>query len=216
MTRWVSGSNATAAAAANTPLRLLADLNFSGGYVYAHAGQGELVANGNTYLGLGMYGGFDQVIEQSGVIARPVTLKLGGVPNDLIYDAMSTVYQGRSITLWIGILNDAGGWIAAPETLWSGVMDTMTIDIGFGTSSITLVCEDPDYATPIGRRYTQTDLQLDYPTDTGLAYMPAIPGFRGNWGQGGMGFGNIGNSVGLLNRPAPPFDPGNFLKGWHW
>lgn len=205
--RWSSSINATAAALPSVRFCLMCDLNFGSGSVYVHAGQGELPANGHIYLGLGTFGGFDQIIEDSQVVPRPLTLKLAGVPTELVASAMTEVYQGKTVTLWIGLLADNGQWVAAPEQLWSGVMDTMQIDIGVGSSVISMVCEDPDYARPMGRRFTSADLQFDFPGDKGLEYLPAIPGFLGNWGVAGYGYGFIGNAPGSPTGPVTPQNP---------
>jgi hypothetical protein len=202
MSRWASGTNETAAAAPDTPLRLLVDLAFASGTVYANSGIGDLVWSGNTYLGLGAYGGFQQILEEAQVNPKPITLMLAGIPNELINTAMTEVYQGRTANLWWGIVNpETNAWIANPEVLWTGIMDTMAIDLGPTTSTISLVCEDPDYGQPQARRYTLQDHQMDYAGDKGLEWITNIPGFKGNWGQPGMGYGNMGSS-GAMSYPG--------------
>ena len=189
MTRWANTANETAAAADNVPLRLLLDLDFASGMVYAHSGVGDIVWNGNTYLGVGAYGGFRQISEEAQVNPKPVTVTLAAIPGELISSAMTEVYQGRTATLWWGIVNDAGAWVANPEILWTGVMDTMQVELSQGLGQIALVLEDPDYAQPQCRRYTLQDHQLDYAGDRGLEYLSRIPGFKGNWGQPGNSYG---------------------------
>jgi hypothetical protein len=207
MTRWATSPESTAAAAANTALRILVDLDFASGHVYAHAGNGNVVFAGNTYLGLGTFGGFDQITEQPQSAPKPVTLTLAGIPTELVASAMNEVYQGRAVTLYRGLLDGNGAWIGTPAVLWSGVMDTMKISLAFGAATIALVCEDPDYAQPPSRRYTSVDLQADYPGDLGLEYLPAIMGFRGNWGAPGYGYGSIGGAPGNIG-PGGSGHPG--------
>lgn len=206
MTRWANSANETAAAADETPLRLLVDLDFVSGIVYAHAGIGELVWNGHTYSGVGNYGGFQSISEEASVNPKPITLTLAGIPGELISTAMTEVYQGRTATLWWGIVNpETNAWVANPEVLWTGVMDTMSIELAMNVGKISVVCEDPDYAQPQCRRYTLQDHQLDYPGDKGLEYLSAIPGFKGNWGQPGYGYGSMGG-IGWGSR-FPTTDP---------
>lgn len=206
MTRWVNTANETAAAQDNVPLRLLIDLDFVSGMVYAHSGVGDIVWNGNTYLGIGAYGGFRQITEEAQVNPKPVTVTLAAIPSELIASAMTEVYQGRTATLWWGIVNpDTGAWVANPEVLWTGVMDTMQVELSQGLGQIALVLEDPDYAQPQCRRYTLQDHQLDYAGDKGLEYLAKIPGFKGNWGQPGYGYSNLGGAG--VNTRYPTTDP---------
>ncbi len=208
MTRWANTPNETAAAASNTPLRLLVDLDFVSGMVYAHAGVGELVWNGNVYPGLGTYGGFQTVNEEAAVNPKPVTLTLSAIPSELLASSMAEVYQGRPVTLWWGMVDPlTDAWVANPEVLWSGVMDTMSVDIGPLTGNISLVCEDPDYCQPLPRRYTLQDHQLDFAGDLGLSFLSKIPGYKGNWGAAGFGYGTLGGS-GVTSPPFPTFGYG--------
>lgn len=192
MTRWVSPSNETEAAKAAVIPRLLADLDFSSGILRVHDGIGDLVYGGNTYLGVGTFGGVDEIQEDDKVTPAQMRLRLAGVPNETIGSAMTEVYQGRTVTLTWGFLSETTGqWVDDPEVLWSGVMDVMNITMGLNESSIELLCDDPDYAQPTIRRYTREDHQLDYASERFFEYLPKIPGFRAQWGAKGYGSGII-------------------------
>jgi hypothetical protein len=200
MTRFVSATNEAEFARDSLAPLLLVDLDFASGMVRAHTGQSDIVWNGNTYTGVAGFGGVDEVTEEAGVSTKPLRLRLAGIPNELISSAMLETYQGRPVVLYMAAVNvETGTFVDTPETLWSGIMDVMTVELGPETSVITLDCEDPDYAQPLPRRYTQADHQRRFTGDRFFEFLPRIPQFRGQWGTKGFGSGWIDPP------PPPPF-----------
>jgi hypothetical protein len=105
MTRWVSSLNDTAAGQRAVALVTLADLNFGSGTVYVNDGGTTLVYNSNTYLGVGQYGQVDAVMEDLQTTAKALQLTLSGVEPSLISSAMTEDYQGKVVTLYVGLLD---------------------------------------------------------------------------------------------------------------
>lgn len=192
MTRWIEVANETEAAKYGVQARLLCELDFASGMVRVHDGIGDLDFGGNTYTGVGTFGGVDEIQEDDKVTPAQVRLRLAGIPNETIGSAMTEVYQNRTVTLYWGFLDDSSGaWVEDPEVLWTGVMDVMNVTLGQNESSIELLCDDPDYCQPTVRRYTREDHQLDYASERFFEYLPKIPGFRAQWGAKGYGSGII-------------------------
>lgn len=184
MTRWASTANATAAAQPSVGMVTLVDLNFASGVVYLHDGGGTLTYNGNTYLGAGDYGSIDVIDESTESIAKTVTLTLSGVPNTILTDAMTEDYQGRGVTIRIGILDiNAMTWVDNPEIVWDGRMDYMVVTIGQGTSQIQMRCEHRLNKEPLVARYTDQDQQIAYPGDTFFNLTWQIPLTQASWGS---------------------------------
>ena len=183
MTRWANSGNATAAAQQSVGMVTLADLNFASGTVYVHDAYGPLVANGNTYQGLGSYGSMDLVLEDLAGTAKAVTLILSGCENSLISSVMTENYQGRLVTLYVGLLDvNTVAWYANPEVVWSGRMDYPQIDIGQGVSTIRLNCENRLNREPMVSRYTDQDQQLLSAGDNFFNLLWQIPLASCNWG----------------------------------
>lgn len=183
MTRWVNSGNATAAAQNALAMVTLADLNFASGTLYVHDGAGTLQFNGQSYIGLGQYGGMDAILEDTTSTAKTVILTLSGVEPGLVSSAMTENYQGRVVTLYVGPLNiNTLQWTPAPEPVWEGRMDYMTIDIQEASATIQMNCEHRLYREPLIARYTDQDQQLAHAGDTFFNLLWQIPLATANWG----------------------------------
>ena len=183
MTRWANSVNSTAAAQTSVGMVTLADLHFDSGTIYVHDGFGPLQANGNTYLGLGSYGSMDAVVEAMDGLAKAVVLTLSGCENNLITSAMTENYQGRAVTIWIGLLDvNSLAWYANPEICWAGRMDYIQIDIGPQSSTIKLNCEGRLNREPMVARYTDQDQQLAHAGDNFFNLLWQVPLASCNWG----------------------------------
>lgn len=145
MTR-VSGANATASGLPHAPYMVAVDLGFDSGHVRVCSGFRAYtftdLFGSNTYSGLGELGSIDQVKESAQLIPERVALQLSGVDNSLITTALAENYKGRSCTLYVGYLTEAGDLVATPYPLWEGRMDVMTIKSDVNVSTIQLVCEN--------------------------------------------------------------------------
>lgn len=183
MTRWVSSAAQTAAAEKSIVMVTLVDLDFPSGNVRAHDGAGTLTFGGNDYTGVGQYGGIDAVMEGLEIIARPLKLTLSGVDASLVETTMTEDYQDEAVTVYVGVLNkDTMQFVADPEEVWGGRMDTMSIEVDEGLAVITLNCEHRLRREPRIARYTNQDHQLAYPGDTFFSFLYRIPFSRSMWG----------------------------------
>jgi hypothetical protein len=188
MTRFDSALNEAAAARSSVKLFIACDLDFSSGHVRAHDGIGTIAWGGNSYDGLGKFGGIEVAEESIDLIARPVRLSLSGVPEAslpaaLVSTALDEVYQGRSAILYLGLAdNDTNELVDTPEILWEGMMDQMAVRLSEGSGSISLNCEHRLRRAPRIARYTNEDQQLIYPGDRFFDLVPKIAGYKAKWG----------------------------------
>lgn len=183
MTRWVSNTNATEADKASLYILTLAKLEFDSGTVYVHDGVGTVTFGGNNYLGVGQYGSFDMVDENIDNVARGIKVTLSGIDTTLVPIAMDEVYQGRAATFYVGFLNDSMQFVADPEEVWSGRMDTMSISMDKNTAVISLSCEYRLRKEPVLARYTDEDQRLAYSGDTFFNLTQFIPRYKATWGD---------------------------------
>ncbi len=194
MTRFVSSTNQTAAADFAVRMFIAADLDFASGHVYVHDGIGDISFGGHTYDGVGRFGGVKTVDEDVSITARSVELTLSGVESSFITTLRTEVYQGRSATLYFGLCSDKdNALLDTPEILWEGIMDQMAV-VWDGTDvKITISCEPRLRREPRIARYTHADQQIAYSGDRFFELVPKIPGFRGKWGEEGVGGGSLSN-----------------------
>jgi hypothetical protein len=199
VTRWTSATNQTEAAKPAIYLVTLCDLAFDSGTIRVHDGVGPLSFGGNTYLGVGSYGAFDIVDEGIDNIARGVRLTLSGVEPSLISTVMTETYQGRTVTLYLGILAEDLTFVATPEELWSGRIDTMKITLDQSVASISVSCEYRLRKEPVIARYTDTDQRLAYSGDRFFDLTQKIPQFKATWGDKPSSYGGGGGSPGFID-----------------
>ena len=205
--RWTSSANETEAAQSSIILVTLVDLDFVGGHVRAHDGLGTLSFGGNAYLGVGIYGGVDQIAEDLEVSAKGVRLTLSGVPADMTPDVLAeTDYQNRAATLYVGLVDlRTNTFIDTPEEVWSGVMDYMEVSGGPNEVTLTVAIEDELRRESVIARYSDEDQKLLYPGDTFFADLPNVANTRAVWGQRSIihAGGGGGGPSGGTSRPRP-------------
>jgi hypothetical protein len=189
MSRFASALNEAAAAGNSVKLFVACDLDFASGHYRANDTVHNIAWGGNTYEGVGSFGGIEDADESIDLIARPLKLTLSGVPgNQLPADHVGTAvderYQDRDAVIYLGIWNDTKGeLIDTPEILWEGVMDQMLVSLGAGIGSVLLNCEHRLRREPRIARYTDADQQLAYSGDRFFDLVPKIAGFKGKWGS---------------------------------
>lgn len=189
MTRFVSSTNETEAAKTSVQFIVLAALDFSSGYVRAHDGIGSYSFGGNTYTGVGQFGGIELVEESTEIVARGVRAKLSGVDASLVSTVMTEVYQGRTATFYLGMIDPTtNAFVADPEEIWSGRMDTMSIEIDKGSAVITLTCEHELRRDPPASRMTNEDQQIRSTGDRFFDMLHLIPTYKASWGEKPQGY----------------------------
>lgn len=193
MSRWVSGTNSTEADKASIYLVVLAEFNFDSGMIRVHDGVGPLTFSSNTYQGIGSYGSFDIIEENTETIARGLKVTLSGVETSLISTVMTEVYQGREATFYLGFLDANMAFVDTPEEIWSGRMDTMSISFGESSAVITLSCEHRLRKEPMVARYTDQDQRLAYSGDRFFDLVTKIPQFKASWGDKPNSYGDERN-----------------------
>lgn len=168
---------------------LLAALDFDTGWVRVWSGIGNLIYDGETYQGIGYLGEIAPITESgASVSATAITLNLSGIPSSLLSVAFTSQYQGRKARVWLGFFDTAWALLEC-VLLFAGRMDTMVIDEGPETSTITVSAEShlADLKRPRVRRYTNADQQEMYPGDRGLEFIESIQNVEVAWGPGSGG-----------------------------
>ncbi len=206
MSRWASSTNAAEALKGATHGVFMADLDFASGMIRAHDGAGTLVWNGNNYLGGGQLVGFDQIEESLDFVPRGLTFRCTGVLASLVSTAMTEIYQGRAVTLYLALLDDKLQLIDTPETIWAGVMDTMFIELDQGEGSISVACEYRIRREALGARNTDQDQRMRASDDKFFDLIHLIPGYRSTWGEKTAAFSNGGGGGGQ-GGPGRPRHP---------
>lgn len=161
------------AAASKRPV-FLVKLETTGGWVRAWNGIGDLLWNGETYAGVGAFGGISPIAESGDLRASGIRLTLSGIPVGQIATAQ-LIRQGYPAWVWLGLLDSNNRLLADPIALFSGQTDTVTLEDAPSSATITVSCETE--FIDLRRRvyyYTTADQQLVDATDVGFDYVPLM------------------------------------------
>lgn len=212
--RTISATNETAFLAPNVKMVIFARLDFSSGVQRFHTEIGPKTAThpiygAELYTGIGTFGGITGDVKES-VSGAPIglTIALTGVDSALITTALTDDYFRREAELMIGVEDEAGDLIDDPEILFSGYMDKVDISFTKNTGSMLLSLESrgTNFLGSSDWRFTDEDLQAEYPGDLMGEYIYQMADLVLRWGaQGYRGPGPI--------VPLPPPPPGYLPSG---
>ena len=182
MSRTVSAAILTALAQPEVQPFYAIEFNFDTAPVYFWTGYGNREIGGNTYLGTGNLLNIGGLEEAADLSAKSVTITLSGVPSDIVSLALSEPYQRRTCRILFGVQN-----VNAIVEVFSGVMNTMTIQDSGETSTIELLVESKlvELERAKIRRYTHESQQARYPNDTFFSYVAALQDRDVIWGRKG-------------------------------
>lgn len=174
----VGGDTAMVTAITSNYIRpcFLAAITFHSRTVYCWTGVGNLVYNGNTYLGVGDFGKLGKITEGSDVQAYGTTISLSGIDPLLLSECLEDIQLGAPVTIYFALLDGNGSVLGIPYPMFVGTVDQPTIQIGTKTLSITLALENKlsNLLRANMRRYTNADQQLYHPGDTFFQFVESL------------------------------------------
>lgn len=132
--------------------------------------------DGITWKGLGAVAFVEPFSETSRPEATAIRIGLSGVPEENISLALQTPLQGRTASVYCGLLDGDTGEIVGDAVLeFEGEIDTPTIQEGPNNDKamVYITVESPfaDYARPLAWRYTDTDHQSRHAPDKFFQYV---------------------------------------------
>jgi len=168
----------------NFPSLVLVELDFADGVVRLCNAGYTFTWNGNEWLGIGTLGSIEAISEGLALQMYGCALTLSGVPPEMVSEALSQNYQGRSATIWLAPLTTDYAFIADPVIVFKGRMDTMDIEMGTtATISLTVESRLVDWERPRVRRFNDQDQQSEYPGDRGFRYVDQMLSKDLPWGR---------------------------------
>lgn len=158
---------------------------FATGTVRLWTGLGDVVWNGQTWVGAGNLIGVSSIDETSDVVAQGLTISLSGVPTSLVSVVISDAQQGLPGLMWVALIAADGSIIADPEQAYIGRLDVPKLQDGADTCTIQISYESHliDLLQPRELRYTHESQQQLYPGDMGYEYVASIQDKVINWGR---------------------------------
>ena len=142
----------------------------------AWSGTGPYTLDGDAYTGVGSLGSISAVGESSDLTADGADLNLSGLNSNLVSSLQDFDHQGSPVTIQLAMFDAARVIIPDPETIFAGIVDTMsfvigeTLDISVRCDSIlTMLFRGPDG----GRRMQAQQIQI-CPADLGLEFSAGL------------------------------------------
>ena len=193
-----SAMQAVATAEVVRPI-VLVQCDFDSGALNLWNGIGDLTVSGVDYVGAGTLLQISSMKESADLAANGMNVTLSGITEPLISKARDEDYQGRELKILLGAMDSTNSVISSPVIIFNGFMDTMSIQDGAETATITVAVENRliEFQRSRIRRYTAEDQKIDYPTDKGLEFVAEIAEKEIVWGRtqaatGGGGGGGGG------------------------
>ena len=189
MTRDLTSGMQTAVTADLVRPITLVQCAFDSGNLNLWSGIGDLTVDSIDYVGAGSLLSIGEISETSELSANGLTVTLSGVTSPLITKARDEDYQGRELKVLLGAMDASNGVIDDPIVVFSGFMDTMTINEGGETATIIVTVENRliEFEKTRVRRYTAEDQKIDYPNDKGLEFVAEMAEKEIIWGRNAVG-----------------------------
>ena len=186
MSRSLTSGMQTASTADLVRPIFLVQMAFPSANLNMWSGIGDLTVDSVDYVGAGNLLSVSDVTESTEVRANGVRLSLSGVSSALITKARDEDYQGRELKILLGAMDASNSVIADPVVMFSGFMDTMTINDAGETAVISVTAENRliEFEKTRVRRYTAEDQKIDYPNDKGLEFVAEMAEKEIVWGRG--------------------------------
>ena len=156
------------------------DLDFDSSPIRLWTGYGDRTIVGNTYTGGGNLLTVSGLEEASDLSAKNITLSLSGVPSSLVSIALSEPYQRRSCKVYFGTTD-----VSTPVEIFSGLMNTMTVEDGGDSSILTLSVESKLVRLEKASNllYNEENHVARHPDDTFFSYVTNLQDKDVIWGR---------------------------------
>ncbi len=185
MSRTLSSAMQTVATSEVVRPIVLVQCDFDSGALNLWNGIGNLTVSSVDYVGAGTLLNISIMKESADLAANGMSVTLSGVTEPLISKARDEDYQGRELKILLGAMDSSNSVISSPVIIFSGFMDTMTIQDAAETATISVTVENRliEFQRSRIRRYTAEDQKIDYPTDKGLEFVAEIAEKEIVWGR---------------------------------
>ena len=182
------------------------ELYFKSETVRLWTGYGELLLDGNTYLGAGTLLNISNVEETTEIEAKGASITMSGIPSTFLSLALSEPYQGRLCKIYLGmsipkasLITQASQEITTQDLfelslqtgetnlveIFSGELDQMNIVEEAESCTISVTAENVliKLERPTVRRFTDQDQKSRYPSDRGLEFIASLQDKEIFWGR---------------------------------
>lgn len=180
MTRTVPAALLTALSQSEVEPYYAVELDFDSTPLRLWTGYGDLTIGGSSYTGTGSLLTIDGLEEANDLSAKGITLTLSGISSSIVSLALQEPYQRRTAKIYFGTRDTT-----VPIEAFSGFMNTMSIQDGGDTSTITLTVDSKLVALErsSNRRYTHENHTARHSGDTFFSFVSQLQDRDVVWGR---------------------------------
>lgn len=135
-------------------LILATEIEFESGTTRVHTGTGQVLIEGNSYLGIGNLGQVDSIKESNVSSATQLNLTLGGLDTSLLATVLNENCVGRPASMFVGVLNDDFVLIDYDVVFRGKIRNTALLAGSKGAINITLTNIFEEWSHAKAWRYT--------------------------------------------------------------
>lgn len=152
----------------------LVKLDFPTSAVLLATANFNIVTPSGTYIGANGLGQISPIEDGPGEV-KGLSLSLSGVPSEYIAMALddAAIVQGTPVTISAGIFDGETRTLCDEDVVWSGRLDTMSIEEDGETCTIAATAESTavDLLRGNAMTYSNADQQAIYPGDRAFEYV---------------------------------------------
>jgi len=185
----LSTTNAAAAAGTSLAYAYFADFDFVSGHLRLTSWDSDITWGGNTYISIGKLQSVPDIAETTDLVPQALQYTLTatdpGAPP--LSTTLTEKYHNRSALLYVGWLDQQTLQLKdTPQLLHEGVMDTMPLESGRNSSSVSLVVESRLILWNVasGWMYTDDHQRQFSPSDNFLNLVNTLTNKVAKWGPG--------------------------------
>ena len=163
---------------------ILVMLTFKSGTRYMWSGSGNLIYNGQTYLGVGALGTVESISEGIDVRADGTSIKLSGIDPTIQAECLTDIQLGAPAKIWFALLANGLNIIGIPYLLFNGTVDQPVVTVSPSEVSIQLRLENNliNLQRASNRRYTSADQRIEHPNDCAFGWVELMNDIALLWG----------------------------------
>jgi len=139
-----------------------------------------------TWTGVGALAGVSDLRESEDGRAQRVDLTLSQVLSSNLALALGSVstYQGRDVSIYVGVMNDAFAVVGTPTLRFAGYMDRVRIERDGSVGKVIMECQSGAHdvrSNPAGLRMNDAQHQSLFPGERGFEYVAGLIGKPQQW-----------------------------------
>lgn len=154
----------------------------AGDPVRAHTGVGNVVIDGDLYVGVGQMGAVGSIPTESDASPSRVSCQLSGLPNDYLGQALQGGVRGQSARLITLVFTDEGQ-LRRAETTVQGTVSSYGVTAGDNnTVNIEISDEFEKFEMPLRKFWSDESFRADYPNSGLCRYAAQTADREIQWG----------------------------------